>query len=56
MQKNCLLDEEQKGCRKKLRRCKKQLVIHAIITGECKKNTSRHYIYIDYQKSFDSVP
>lgn len=57
LEKNKLLDEEQKGCRKKSRGCKEQLVIDSIVMSNAKKNkTPLHTAYIDYQKAFDSVP
>ena len=52
-----LLPEEQKGCRKKARGCKEQLLIDSIICEKAKrKKKTMHTAYIDYKKAFDSVP
>ncbi|CAH2016975.1 unnamed protein product [Acanthoscelides obtectus] len=57
LERNNLLDEEQKGCRKGSRGCKEQLIIDEIITGSARKKKSPLFTaYIDYQKAFDSIP
>lgn len=54
---NNLLSEEQKGCRKKSKGCKEQLIIDSIVTEDAKrKKGSLYFAYIDYKKAFDSVP
>lgn len=54
---NKLLDEEQKGCRKRSKGCKEQLIIDSVIVETAKtKRASLYTAYIDYQKAFDSVP
>jgi len=53
---NRIIDEEQKGCSKGASGCKEQLVINAELTHQAKiKQSSLHYAYIDYQKTFNSV-
>lgn len=57
LQKNNLLDEEQKGCRRGSRGCKEQLVIDSVVMGNAKRKKQDLFMaYIDYQKAFDSVP
>lgn len=57
MEKNKLLAEEQKGCRKESRGCKEQLIIDSVVTQEALVNKRElHTAFIDYQKAFDSVP
>ncbi|XP_052756188.1 uncharacterized protein LOC128201893 [Galleria mellonella] len=57
IERNNILSEEQKGCRKNSRGCKEQLTIDTIamkIVSLRKKDFS--VMYIDYRKAFDSVP
>lgn len=57
LQKNNLLDEEQKGCRKGSRGCKEQLILDSVVTGNARKSKNNLYTaYVDYKKAFDSVP
>lgn len=57
LENNNIMAEEQKGCCKRSRGCKEQLVIDAEIHTQAKlKRKSLHYAYIDYQKAFDSIP
>lgn len=52
-----ILTEEQKGCRKKSRGCKEQLIIDSVITKQAEKNQRNLKVcYIDYKKAFDSIP
>nr|CAI5860125.1 unnamed protein product [Callosobruchus analis] len=54
---NNILTEEQKGCRKKSKGCKEQLIIDSAIMEQARKqHRNRHTCFIDYQKAFDSVP
>lgn len=54
---NSIIADEQKGCRKRSRGYKEQLIIDTILTRDA-INTRRNLAlaYIDYQKAFDSVP
>lgn len=57
LDKNNIITEEQKGCRKGSRGCREQIVIDSTITEYCKKQKGNMFVaYIDYQKAFDSVP
>jgi hypothetical protein len=52
-----LLPIEQKGCRKKSRGTKDQLLIDKLIMQHCKrKQIGLHVTWIDYKKAYDSVP
>lgn len=54
---NCILAEEQKGCRKGMYGCKEQLIIDQLILEQARKTQRKiSTAYIDYQKAFDSVP
>ena len=52
-----LLPEEQKGCRKRSRGTKDQLLIDKTVLRDCKKRkTNLAMAWIDYKKAFDMVP
>ena len=52
-----LLPAEQKGCKKKSRGCKEQLMIDKMILKNCKRRKRNLYMtFIDYKKAYDSVP
>ena len=52
-----LLPEEQKGCRKKSRGTKDQLLIDKMILRNCKRRcTGMGMAWIDYQKAYDMIP
>ena len=52
-----LLPEEQKGCRRKSRGTKEQLLIDKTVLKDCKKrHTSLCMAWIDYKKAYDLVP
>ncbi|KAL0274582.1 UNVERIFIED_CONTAM: hypothetical protein PYX00_002681 [Menopon gallinae] len=54
---NNLVAEEQKGCRKRSRGCKEQVLIDSVILEQAKRNRrSLCTAFIDYKKTFDSVP
>ncbi|XP_075983196.1 uncharacterized protein LOC142981283 [Anticarsia gemmatalis] len=54
---NCIIAEEQKGCRRGHMGCKEQLVIDSTIHKHATtKNRNLHCTYIDYKKAFDSIP
>lgn len=57
LERNDLLNEEQKGCRKGSRGCKEQLKIDVVIAKSViNRKVPLFSAYIDYQKAFDSVP
>ena len=52
-----ILPEEQKGCRRKSRGTKDQLLIDKIIPKDCRKRrTILAMAWIDYRKTYDFVP
>ena len=52
-----LLPEEQKGCQRKSRGAKDQLLIDKMILRSCNKRmTGLEMAWIDYKKTFDMVP
>ena len=52
-----LLPEEQKGCRRKSRGTKDQLLIDKTILKDCRKRrTNLAMAWIDYRKAYDFVP
>ncbi|KAL0269065.1 UNVERIFIED_CONTAM: hypothetical protein PYX00_010800 [Menopon gallinae] len=54
---NNLVAEEQKGCRKKSRGCKEQVLIDSVLLEQAKRNRrSLCTAFIHYKKAFDSVP
>ena len=54
---NHLLPEEQKGCRKRSRGTKDQLIIDKMIIRKCKRRkTGLAMGWVDYKKAFDMVP
>ena len=57
MENEKLLPEEQKGCRRKIRATKDQLLIDKTILKECRKRrTNLIMAWIDYRKTYDFVP
>ena len=57
LESNNILPVEQKGCRKKSRGTKDQLIIDMMILKNCKKRmTNLCLAWIDYKKAFDMVP
>ena len=56
MENENLLPEEQKGCRRKSRRTKDQLLIDKTILKDCRKRrTNLDMAWIDYRKAYDFV-
>ena len=52
-----LLPEEQKGCRRKSKGTKDQLLIDKLIIRNCKRRkTGLAMAWVDYRKAFDMVP
>ena len=52
-----LLPEEQKGCRKRSRGTKDQLLIDKMVLRNCKRRkTNLAMAWIDYRKAYDMVP
>ena len=51
-----ILPEEQKGCRRRSRRTKDQLLLDKAILKDCKRHTNLAMTWIDYRKAFDMVP
>ncbi len=57
LEKNKLLPNEQKGCRKRSRGTKDQLLIDKMIIRNCKRRAiGLGMAWIDYKKAFDMVP
>jgi hypothetical protein len=57
LDRNNLLPAEQKGCKKKSRGCKEQLLIDKMILKNCKRRKRNLAMtFIDYKKAYDSVP
>jgi hypothetical protein len=56
-EKNFIIAEEQKGCRRNHMGCKEQLIIDSLIHKYAASNKQNlHCTYIDYKKAFDSIP
>ena len=52
-----ILQEQQKGCKRKTLGCKEQLITDQVVIKQAKKCYRNLYTaYIDYRKAFDSVP
>ena len=57
LDKNNIFPEEQKGCKRKSRGTKDQLLIDKAILKDCKvRKTNLGMAWIDYRKAFDMVP
>ena len=54
---NLVLPNEQKGCRRKSRRTKDQLIIDKMVLKDCRRrNTNLAMVWIDYRKAYDMIP
>ena len=54
---NQMLEEEQKGCRRRRQGTKHQLLINNCVLEDCKRRARNlSMAWIDYQKAYDSVP
>ena len=54
---NDLLPVEQKGCRRKTRGTKDQLLVDKMVLRDCRRrHTNLSMAWIDYKKAFDMVP
>ena len=52
-----ILPEEQKGCRRRSRGTKDQLLVDKAILKDCKRRpTNLDMAWIDYRKAYDMVP
>ena len=57
LERNNILPEEQKGCRRKSRGTKDQLLIDKMILQDCKKgHKNLAMAWVDYRKAYDLVP
>ncbi|KAI5731448.1 hypothetical protein M8J77_010139 [Diaphorina citri] len=57
IEKEKIMTEEQKGCKKGAKGCKEQLIIDSVILKHAQnKNRNLSCCYVDYQKAYDSVP
>ena len=57
LDKNNIFPEEQKGCKRKSRGTKDQLLIDKAVLKDCKvRKTSLGIAWIDYRKAFDMAP
>ena len=57
LEENSLLPSEQKGCRRKSRGTKDQLLIDQMILRDCKRrHTNLAMAWLDYRKAYDMVP
>ena len=57
LERNNILPEEQKGCRRKSRGTKDQLLIDKVILQDCKKgHKNLAMAWVDYRKAYDLVP
>ena len=57
MENENLFPEEQKGCRRKSRGTKDQLLIDKAVLKDCRKRrTNLAMAWIDYRKAYDFVP
>ena len=53
---NCILPEEQKGCRRRSRETKDQLLIDKAVIRNCKRRKSNFFMsWIDFRKAYDLV-
>jgi hypothetical protein len=49
--------EQQKGCTRSSKGCKKQLIVDSVVLQQTKQQKRNlHITYVDYQKAYDSVP
>ena len=54
---NSLLPSEQKGCKKRSRGTKDQLLIDQMVLRDCKRrHTNLAMAWVDYRKAYDMVP
>ena len=54
---NMALPNEQKGCRRKSRGTKDQLIIDKMVLKYCRRrNTNLAMAWIDYRKAYDMIP
>ena len=54
---NMVLPNEQKGCRRKSRGTKDQLITDKMVLKDCRRrNTNLAMAWIDYRKAFDMIP
>ena len=57
MENENLLPDEQKGCKRKSRGMKDQLLINKTILKDCRKRrTNLAMVWIDYRKAYDFAP
>ena len=57
LERNNILPEEQKGCRRKSRGTEDQLLIDKVILQDCKKgHKNLAMAWVDYRKAYDLVP
>ncbi|KAI5731919.1 hypothetical protein M8J77_018419 [Diaphorina citri] len=57
IEKEKIVTEEQKGCKKGAKGCKEQLIIDSVILKHAQnKNRNLSYCYVDHQKAYNSVP
>ena len=57
LEKENLLPNEQKGCKRNSRGTKDQLLIDKTVLKDCRKrNTNLAMAWIDYKKAYDLVP
>ena len=56
LQSNMVFPNEQKGCRKKSRGTKEQLLIVQMILKDCRRNTNMAMAWIDCRKAYDMTP
>ena len=57
LESNELLHDEQKGCRRKSRGTKDQLIIDRVILTDCKRRQKNLAMaWVDYKKAYDMVP
>ena len=57
LERNGMLADEQKGCRKRLRGAKDQLLVDKAILKNCRRRmTNLSMAWIDYKKAYDMVP
>lgn len=56
LERNGLLADEQKGCRKGSRGTKDQLLVDMAILKKYRRLTNLSMAWIDYKKAYDMVP
>ena len=57
LERETILPEEQKGCKRGSRGTKDQLLIDKMVLNDCKKrHTNLSMTWIDYRKAYDLVP